>query len=74
LPELIDQPQNAATTLRLYAATCGALMTWEPRLRLSRISLQRTTGGAATMDLEGEHADTGNRVELRVPLQLGAVT
>ncbi|MGH1450220.1 MAG: GPW/gp25 family protein [Pseudomonadaceae bacterium] len=74
LPELIDQPQNAATTLRLYAATCSALMTWEPRLRLSRISLQRNANGSATMDLEGEHADTGNRVELRVPLQLGAVT
>lgn len=74
LPELIDQPQNTATPLRLYAATCSALMRWEPRLRLSRISLQGNIAGQSIMELEGEHADSGNRVELRVPLQLGAIT
>lgn len=74
LPELIDQPQNAATAVRLYAATCSALMRWEPRLRLSRISVQAGNAGQSILDLEGEHADSGNRVELRVPIQLGAVT
>ncbi len=39
LPGLIDQPDNAATRVRVYAATAGALMRWEPRLRLERVEL-----------------------------------
>lgn len=74
LPDLIDQPQNAATNVRLYAATYAALVRWEPRLRLSRISIQQTGPGKSVMDLEGEHIDTGNAIDLRVPLQLGAIT
>jgi phage baseplate assembly protein W len=39
LPELIDQPDNAATRVRVFAAVAGALMRWEPRLRISRVQL-----------------------------------
>lgn len=31
LPELVDQPDNGATRVRIFAATAGALMRWEPR-------------------------------------------
>ena len=41
LPELIDQPDNGTTRVRMCAATAGALMRWEPRLRVSRITLER---------------------------------
>ncbi len=74
LPELIDQPQNDATTVRLYAAATAALMRWEPRLRLSRVSIEHTGAGRSTLDLEGEHIDTGAAIALQVPLQLGAAT
>lgn len=72
LPDLIDQPQNAATRVRLYAAAASALMTWEPRLRLSRISYS-VDGSKGVLDLEGEDAGTGQPLNLRVPLQLGGV-
>ena len=54
LPSLIDQPDNAATRVRVHAATAAALMRWEPRLRLSRVAL--LTGlrpGQVVLDLEG---------------------
>ncbi|HHW4685550.1 MAG TPA: GPW/gp25 family protein, partial [Xylella sp.] len=39
LPELIDQPFNAATQVKLYGATATAVMRWEPRIRLRQITL-----------------------------------
>ena len=39
LPELIDQPFNDATRMRLFGATALALMRWEPRIRLIRVQL-----------------------------------
>ena len=41
IPALIDQPLNNKTILRLYAATAGAIMRWEPRLKISSIRLVR---------------------------------
>src|SRR5690554_4831638 len=72
LPDLIDQPQNAATRVRLYAAVASALMTWEPRLRLSRIGYS-VSGSQGVLELDGEDAGTGRALSLQVPLQLGGV-
>lgn len=73
VPELIDQPFHGATTLRLYAATAMALMRWEPRLRLTRVQLQRgSEASAGLLDLEGTRVDTNEAVNLQVPLVLGA--
>lgn len=73
VPELIDQPFNGATTLRLYAATAIALMCWEPRIRITRVQLQRgNEASTAVLDLEGTRVDTNEAVNLQVPLALGA--
>lgn len=37
--ELIDQPANGATLLRVFSATASALMKWEPRIKVKKISL-----------------------------------
>lgn len=69
LPNLIDQPDNAKTRLRCYAAIASALMKWEPRLRVTRVGI--TSGGKpgqATVDLEGEYL--GQAVSLSTALQL----
>lgn len=39
--ELIDQPANGATLLRVFAATATALMKWEPRIKVKKISLDK---------------------------------
>lgn len=76
LPSLIDQPDNAATRLRVYAATAAALMRWEPRLRLTRIAmLTGVRPGQVVLDLEGLHiTPTGTQpVGLQVDLaRIGA--
>ena len=74
LPSLIDQPQNNATTVRLYSAITSALMRWEPRIRLSRVSIEHTAAGKSTLTLEGENIESGEQTVLQVPLQLGAAT
>lgn len=75
LPYLIDQPFNPATRLRLYAATATALMRWEPRLQLTRVSMQLgDTPGQVVLTLDGTRMDTpiAAPVSLTVPLSLSA--
>lgn len=73
LPELIDQPFNDATRLRLYGAAALALMRWEPRIRLIRVQLfQGTSPGSYTLELEcalSDTASTSDYTRLTVPLQ-----
>lgn len=74
LPELIDQPFNAATKLRAYSAAVTALMRWEPRLRLNRVEIfQGEQQGAAVIELDGSLVDSNAAANLRVPLQMGAI-
>lgn len=76
LPELIDHPDNGATRVRLIAATAGALMRWEPRIRVSRIRLKRgERAGQVLVELEGLYRPLrGGRapIALVLPLQLRA--
>ena len=58
LTELLDAPVNRSTTLKLYAATAMAIMRWEPRLILRRVSLAKGDApGAFTLVLEGDRTD-----------------
>ncbi|MFZ5548075.1 MAG: GPW/gp25 family protein [Pseudomonadota bacterium] len=76
LPELIDQPDNANTRVRLFAAVAGALMRWEPRLRISRVQLASgTTPGTAELVLEGTYVPPDGPQQLlalRLPIHLQA--
>ena len=63
LPELIDQPFNDATRLRLYGATALALMRWEPRIRITRVHLASgPQAGQVELTLDGELLLTGQRL------------
>ncbi|AQZ99594.1 hypothetical protein B5M06_16435 [Comamonas kerstersii] len=69
LPSLIDQPDNAHTRLRTYAAIASALMKWEPRLRVTRVGISNgALPGQATVHLQGEYL--GQAVNLSAALQL----
>lgn len=72
LPELVDQPLNPATRLRLYAATAMALMRWEPRISLAQVELVvGDLSGRAELSLTGVLVDTNEPFNIRTPLQLG---
>ncbi|UVM06415.1 GPW/gp25 family protein [Pseudomonas laurylsulfatiphila] len=74
IPELVDQPFNDNTRLRLYAATALALMRWEPRLTLSRVHFSGVTlQGSVVLDLEAALVDSNESFNLQVPLHLGAM-
>ena len=74
LPELIDAPGNAATRMKLFGATATAIMRWEPRIRLTRISLTADQEpGGYVLDLEGLRTDSAPSNEytrLTIPLRL----
>lgn len=67
VPELIDQPLNGATQLRIYAATAYALQHWEPRISLSSVQLEFNVQGSANLILEGIAGQQS--VELSVPIK-----
>lgn len=67
--ELIDQPHNGATQVRLYAATAEALLKWEPRIRLTQVKLYRTdTPGKVVIDLKGQLVRASKAFSLSLPL------
>ena len=73
LPELIDQPFNDATRMRLFGATALALMRWEPRIRLIRVQLfQGASPGSYTLDLDCVLVDANTASDytrLTIPLR-----
>jgi phage baseplate assembly protein W len=70
VPELIDQPLNGATVLRIYAATAYAVLRWERRIALTGVQLQRGQDGQATLILDG--VTNEQSVQLDVPVGSGA--
>ena len=66
VPELIDQPLNSATVLRIYAATAYAIRLWEPRITLTGLQFETGETGAASLILDGV-AD-GQAVQLAVDI------
>lgn len=54
--DLIDAPLNGVAILQLYTAAATAIMTWEPRIKVRRVTLHidRTRHGRAVLDVHGE--------------------
>lgn len=67
VPELIDQPQNGVTRLRIYAATAFALKRWERRINLTSVQLLRDADSAVTLALRG--TANGQDVNLTAPIK-----
>ena len=57
IPELIDQPLNAATRLAVIAAGALALLRQEPRIRANRILLEGDGSGRAVLRVIGTRLD-----------------
>jgi phage baseplate assembly protein W len=73
--ELVDKPLNPLTRMRAFAATAVAIARWEPRLKLSRVSIdgqESAALGRGVLTLEGERTDTAGRnglATLTIPLR-----
>lgn len=70
LPDRIDYPTNPAMLSLVYSDVALALMTWEPRLKLSRVQLFRTGGinsGQLQFVIEGKNLlNEEVKIEVRV--------
>lgn len=72
--DLVDQPLNGLVRALIHAATALALRRWEPRLRLTRVSLDATQAatGKLSVTIEGERTDlppANARVSLSIPIR-----
>ena len=65
LPELIDQPLNAKTILRLYAAIAIAIIRWEPRYQLIAVALTQDES-RAVIEITGTTDNQPNNVSIRL--------
>ncbi len=72
LPELIDQPFNGLTRMRMFGAAAVALMRWEPRITLARIGIEAgAIPGSLVLLLEGQRPVSTQATEhfrLSIPL------
>jgi phage baseplate assembly protein W len=59
IPFLIDQPANALLLMRLRAVITHALLTWEPRVRPTKIHLHVTAQGVSQLTLAVERTHMG---------------
>ncbi len=56
LPDLVDQPDNALTRIRLYGATALALLRWLRPARMTSVRLE-AEGDARSLRIELERTD-----------------
>lgn len=74
-PDLVDAPANGTTVVQLYTACVTALMSWEPRLVIHRITarLDANAPGGVEIILEGETlAEDGTTTQYAATVALGA--
>lgn len=78
LPELVDAAANPSGRLAVYAATAIALRRWEPRLKLTKVALERAgADGQFVLKLDGQRLDlppAGAAASLSVPLSISAAS
>ncbi|MEC5345084.1 GPW/gp25 family protein [Brenneria populi] len=68
LSALIDQPQTPAVKLQVMSACYMALLRWEPRIKLTGITLESSFDGALVVDITGVIANSNNAFSLNVPV------
>jgi phage baseplate assembly protein W len=73
LPDLIDAPANPATLVLLYAAAAAALIRWEPRIDVQRVSLSAADAlaGRWILTVTGRIVDTDAVASLSVDVRTG---
>ena len=70
--ELIDQSINDALILKCYSAIYTAISRWEDRISISQIYMSNVKDNGLVFDIEGFSQITGQQMNLRIPLNMGA--
>ena len=64
---------NGTTKLRIMAATVMAIINWEPRVKVTAMSMDITYDGQMVLSVEFERQD-GTRTKNSVDVNLGALS
>ncbi|MGL4726991.1 MAG: GPW/gp25 family protein [Scandinavium sp.] len=64
IPDLVDNPQDDLTRLRIIAATASALAKWEPRLKLTSVTVAFNVGGSCVVAIDGVNKETGAAITI----------
>lgn len=70
--ELLDQPINDVLVLKCYSAIYTAISTWENRINISQITFSSVEGNGLVFDIEGVYKNSGQEMNLSIPLNMGA--
>jgi phage baseplate assembly protein W len=73
LPDLIDAPANPATLVLVYAAAVTALMRWDPRFEVKRVSLsaEDAMAGRWILNVLCRVVDTDELISVRINARTG---
>ena len=77
--ELIDQPLNSAMRLLMIAASAAAIRRWEPRIRVTGVTIDADPAlpGQASVNISGERTDlpaANERVVFSIPIRSGGAS
>jgi phage baseplate assembly protein W len=71
--DLLDQPINDVLVLKCYSAIYTAVLTWEQRINISQIIVYSVEGSGLVFEIEGVYKISGQQMNLRIPLNMGAI-
>lgn len=72
IPDLLDQPLNDTLLLQIYSAAYTAIQRWEKRISIENITVSQAGQGELTLDMTAIYVTSGTRLDLAIPLQIGA--
>lgn len=72
LAELLDQPINNGLVLKCYSAIYTAINRWEDRISISQINMFSVKDNGLVFNIEGVSPMSGQQMNLRIPLNMGA--
>ena len=74
LANLLDQPTSEALFLKCYSTIYTAILLWEPRIEISRLYASEVSQGKTVLNLEGTVVQSGQSLNMNIPLLVGAST
>ncbi|EPF77289.1 baseplate assembly protein [Acinetobacter gyllenbergii] len=70
--ELLDQPINDSLILKCYSTIFTAVSRWEDRIQINQIYLPLIKESQLVFEIEGSLRISGQNMNLRIPLKMGA--
>ena len=71
---LLDQPTSEALYLKSYSTIYSAILRWEPRVQINQLYISEVNEGQTVLNLEGTLAQSGQSLNMNIPLLVGGLT